>query len=275
MRGTLWWHAVAYEQRDGAIAPAPRAQLKWYDPIESEAALELQRLGARLLNRVPGASGWVDQMGAKLERPSRGVSIRTYTHTAVPQELLDASAEYALDYTRRFGPLGILPHRFVHDEPLWTLYTSPSMINKVVVPVEEISQRWFFGGAVPSPVLFSSSPLHYQYAEPLEEWVLWALAAGVAMRDRDVHLLARWANLCSPLWRADRSGEPRYAVRIPSLLAAIAESWLRDRVTKNEKRLCAGCGKTIDSDDPRCRYCSPECRNRAKQRRHYARHKQE
>ena len=40
------------------------------------------------------------------------------------------------------------------------------------------------------------------------------------------------------------------------------------------KRTCEGCGETFHTDWPRQRYCSPACKRRAQNKRHYATHRE-
>ena len=41
------------------------------------------------------------------------------------------------------------------------------------------------------------------------------------------------------------------------------------------KRTCEGCGETFRTDHPHQRYCSPACKRRAQNARHYARHSEQ
>ena len=40
------------------------------------------------------------------------------------------------------------------------------------------------------------------------------------------------------------------------------------------KRTCEGCGETFRTDSVRQRYCSPACKRKAQNKRHYARHRE-
>lgn len=39
------------------------------------------------------------------------------------------------------------------------------------------------------------------------------------------------------------------------------------------ERTCEGCGEAFRTDSPRQRYCSPRCKRRAQNARHYRRHR--
>jgi hypothetical protein len=286
-----WPSFSAYEIRDGRIAPAAGAKIRWYDPWANyRRSLGENRASPPYLSLVALVKRLeVEEAGQDLLQNAATHQVES---AGCPVRLSAATIKSLLAWSAQHGPLGIF-HQTTpyiewgdstwawaygrwHRSGIWTTMRAPDDRSSLVTEItyhehKRLNARFqlqkFLGPEPPDEIPAPDSEEFFRlYGEHVWDWLWAAITTVGAIREAHQHGLNALTGGAVRLRRFD-GARVRTTMVFPSLLSAFAEMYFQDREGGTLVGDCALCGEPFTTDRRWTTYCSSQCATKARQKR--------